>query len=161
MHDMTALGVVLLLIGAILVMAEAHVPSMGAVGGPGAIVMAIGAVLAVGALGGGLLLGLLAALGLGGAGLGLVAISVKKGAAVRSRRVRTGSEGLTGHIGVVRNWDATGGKVMLDGALWRAARSAYEDHDELELRPGDKVVVERLNGLELSVRRAEDWELVR
>ena len=54
---MTALGVVLLMIGAILVMVEAHVPSMGAVGGPGAVVMAIGAVLAVSALGGGLLLG--------------------------------------------------------------------------------------------------------
>jgi membrane-bound ClpP family serine protease len=158
---MTALGVVLLIFGAILVMAEAHVPSMGAVGGPGAVVMAIGAVLAVSALGGGLLLGLIAALGLGGAGLGLVAVSVKKGAAVRSRRVRTGSEGLAGHIGVVRSWNGTGGKVVLDGALWCAARSAYEDDDEIELHQGDKVVVERLNGLELSVRRAEDWELVR
>jgi membrane-bound ClpP family serine protease len=158
---MTALGVVLLVIGAILVMAEAHVPSMGAVGGPGAIAMAIGAVLAVSALGGGLLLGLIAALGLGGAGLGLVAISVKKGAAVRGRRVRTGPEGLVGNIGVVRNWTASGGSVQLDGALWRAARSAYEGDDELELHTGDMVVVERLNGLTLSVRRAEDWELVR
>src|ERR1035441_1420210 len=99
---MTALGVVLLAIGAILVMAEAHVPSMGAVGGPGAAMMAVGAVLAVSALGGGLILGLIAALGLGGAGLGLVTVSVKKGAAVRGRRVRTGSEGLVGNIGVVR-----------------------------------------------------------
>jgi membrane-bound ClpP family serine protease len=158
---MTALGVVLLVIGAILVMAEAHVPSMGAVGGPGAIAMSVGAVLVVSALGGGLALGLIAALGLGGAGLGLVTISVNKGAAVRGRRVRTGSEGLAGHIGVVRSWNDSGGKVQLDGALWRAARSAYEDEDQTELHPGDKVVVERLHGLELSVRRAEDWELVR
>jgi membrane-bound ClpP family serine protease len=158
---MTALGVVLLAIGAILVMAEAHVPSMGAVGGPGAAMMAVGAVLAVSALGGGLILGLIAALGLGGAGLGLVTVSVKKGAAVRGRRVRTGSEGLVGNIGVVRKWTASGGSVLLDGALWRAARSAYEDDDEVELHTGDKVVVERLNGLTLSVRRAEDWELVR
>jgi membrane-bound ClpP family serine protease len=157
---MTGVGVVLLVIGAILVMAEAHVPSMGVVGGPGAVAMAVGAILAVSGLGGGLALGLIAALGLGGAGLSLVAVSVKKGAAVRNRRVRTGSEGLAGHIGVVRSWNDSGGKVQLDGALWGAARSWYEDDDETELHPGDKVVVERLNGLELCVRRAEDWELV-
>jgi membrane-bound ClpP family serine protease len=158
---MTAVGVVLLVLGAILVMAEAHLPAMGAVGGPGAALMAIGAVLTVGALGGGLALGLIAALGLGGAGAGLVTVSVKKGAAVRGRRVRTGSEGLVGTVGVVRSWTASDGKVLLDGALWRAARSAYESGDDGELHAGDKVVVERLHGLTLSVRRAEEWELVR
>ena len=36
-----------------------------------------------------------------------------------------------------------------------------EEDDAAELHEGDPVVVERLDGLTLSVRRAEDWELVR
>ena len=37
---MTALGVSLLIIGAIVVVAEAHLPSMGLLGGPGAVALA-------------------------------------------------------------------------------------------------------------------------
>jgi membrane protein implicated in regulation of membrane protease activity len=35
-----------------------------------------------------------------------------------------------------------------------------DEPEEPELHAGDPVVVERLSGLTLSVRRAEDWELV-
>ena len=45
--DMTALGVSLLIVGAIMVLIEAHVPTLGALGGPGVVVLAVGAVLAV------------------------------------------------------------------------------------------------------------------
>ena len=64
---MTALGVSLLMVGAIMVLVEAHVPTLGALGGPGVIALAVGAVLAVMGLGGGLALGVLAALLLAGA----------------------------------------------------------------------------------------------
>jgi membrane protein implicated in regulation of membrane protease activity len=63
----------------------------------------------------------------------------------------------------VRSWADAAGSVALDGALWRARRSASRDADDgedHELHSGDCVVVERLTGLTLSVRRAEEWELM-
>jgi membrane-bound ClpP family serine protease len=160
---MTALGVSLLLVGAVVVMAEAHVPTLGILGGPGVVLLAVGAVLAVSGLGGGLILGLLAALTLAAIGAGVVAMSLHKGMAVRRRRVRAGPERLIGHVGVVRAWSDPTGSVSLDGALWRARRSWPEDEGEerAALNQGDAVVVEWLEGLTLAVRPAEEWEVTR
>ena len=44
---MTALGVSLLIVGAILILVEAHVPTLGVLGGPGVVALGVGAVLAV------------------------------------------------------------------------------------------------------------------
>ncbi len=156
---MTTLGVSLLIIGAIVVVAEAHVPSMGMLGGPGVVALAIGTVLAVGGLGGGLLLGLVSALVVAAAAGAVLVLSLQKAGAVRRRRIRSGPEGLVGRFGVVRNWEEPTGSVLVDGALWRARHVAI-DEDEQQLEPGDAIVVERLSGLTLAVRRAEEWELV-
>jgi membrane-bound ClpP family serine protease len=157
---MTALGVALMMIGAIVVIVEAHVPSLGMLGGPGVIALGVGTVLAISGLGGGVALGLVAALVLVTSSMAVLALSVRKGLAVRGRRVRVGPEGLVGHIGVVQSWSETTGKVLIDGGLWRARRSWPDDDDgERELHAGDQVVVERLSGLTLGIRRAEDWEL--
>src|SRR5277367_2942317 len=120
---MTALGVSLLLVGAIMVLIEAHVPTLGALGGPGVIALGVGTVLAVMGLGGGLVLGVLAALLLAGAAGGLILLTVGKGLTVRRRMVRAGPESLIGHLGVVRSWADPTGCVMVDGALWTARRS--------------------------------------
>lgn len=177
---MTALGISLLIIGAIVIVAEAHVQSLGLLGGPGVIALGIGTVLAVSGLGGGLILGLATAVILTAVAAGALALSLGKGMAARSRRVRTGAEGMIGHVGVVQSWmeqpddspaaqsreagrRARGvgeGKVLVDGALWHARRSLCDDDEEVVLHQGDPVVVERLNGLTLSVRPAEDWELI-
>jgi membrane-bound serine protease (ClpP class) len=158
---MTSLGLVLLVVGALVAVAEAHYPSHGIAGGLGVVVMAIGAVLAVSGLGAGLVVGLLSGVVLAGAGAGAVGLTVKRGLAVRQRRIRTGAEGIVGHLGVVRSWENGTGSVALDGAVWRARRSLTAgDEDVLELHAGDTVVVERLNGLTLSVRPAEEWELL-
>jgi membrane-bound serine protease (ClpP class) len=151
---MTAAGIALLVVGAIVVTAEAHVPSLGMLGGPGAIAMTIGAVLAVAGLGGGVVLGLLAAFTVGAVGVGVVGVSVAKGKAVRRHRVRTD---LVGRLGVVRHWDTPDGTVLVDGALW-SARPSLPDGEPLG--SGDRIVVERVSGLTLCVRKAEDWELV-
>ena len=45
----------------------------------------------------------------------------------------------------------------LDGALWRARAWAVED--EPPLHTGEAIVVEGVDGLTLTVRRAEEWEL--
>jgi membrane-bound ClpP family serine protease len=155
---MTALGVTLLIVGAIVIVAEAHVPSLGMLGGPGVLAIGVGAVLAVGGLGGGIALALITALLLVAIGVGAVALSVTKGLAVRRRRVRAGPEGLIGHMGVVRSWAEPTGSVLVDGALWRARRSIV-DEEGAELHIGDRVVVEHLTGLTVGVRPAEEWEL--
>jgi membrane-bound ClpP family serine protease len=160
---MTALGMVLLVLGALVATAEAHYPAHGFAGGLGVMAMALGAVLAISGLGAGIALGLLAGVTLAGVGGGAVMLSVRSGSAVRHRRVRTGAEGILGEIGVVRSWAESAGSVSLHGALWRACRSATLDDDEEDQAPalhaGDRVVVERLSGLTLSVRPAEKWEL--
>src|SRR5438270_6731035 len=101
---MTALGVSLLVIGAVVILVEAHVPTLGVLGGPGVVAVGVGAVLAVSGLGGGVVLSLIAALLLAGVGIGVVALSLRKGMAVRRRRVRAGPEGLIGHVGTVQSW---------------------------------------------------------
>jgi membrane-bound serine protease (ClpP class) len=157
---MTALGVILLVVGAVLVAVEAHVPRLGMLGGPGVIALAAGALLAVGGLGGGLAAALATAVVLGLTGAALLGLTYRKGVAVRNRRVRAGAEGLCGRLCVVRRWEEPQGKVLVDGALWDARRS-WGDEEGREIHAGDRVVVERLEGLTLSVRPAEDWELVR
>jgi membrane-bound ClpP family serine protease len=159
---MTSLGLAFLVIGAVVAVAEAHYPTHGIAGGAGVLIMAVGAVLAITGLGAGVLLALLAGGALAAAGAGGVVLSVRKGGAVRHRRVRTGAEGIIGHIGTVRTWTDASGSVTVDGALWNARRSlAIEEEDEVHaLHAGDPVVVEHLNGLTLSVRPAEEWELL-
>src|SRR5947207_3102163 len=117
---MTALGVSLLIIGGIVIVVEAHVSSLGLLGGPGVVALGVGAVIAVSGLGGGLVLGVVIAFLLVAVGVGLLTVSLRKGMAARRRRVRTGAEGLIGHIGIVQNWANPAGKVLVDGALWGA-----------------------------------------
>jgi membrane-bound serine protease (ClpP class) len=156
---MTALGVSLLVIGGLMILIEAHVPQLGLIGGPGAVALGVGAALAVGGLGGGLLLGILAALVLVAAAGAVLAVTVGKGLAVRRRAVRAGPEHLIGHVGEVRHWEGAKGSVAVDGALWHA-RLSWPDDEPPELHVGDPVVVERRHGLTLCVRPAERWELV-
>jgi len=155
---MTALGVSLLVIGAVVVLVEAHYPSFGMLGGPGVAMLVAGSVLAVAGLGGGIVLAVISALLLGLIGGATVWLSVRKGMAARRRRIRSGREGMIGHIGVVRSWADSRGSVLVDGALWRARLDPL-DEDGAQLNEGDPVVVERMSGLTLAVRPAEDWEL--
>ena len=155
---MTPWGLALLFIGAIAVVAESHVPSLGVVGGPGVIALGAGALLAVGGVGGGLVLALLASVAIMATSGGLLAVSWRKGSGVQRRRVRAGPERLVGHVGTVRSWCEATGTVSLDGGLWRAQRVLGDD-DAAELHAGEPVVVQALSGLTVTVRRAEAWEL--
>lgn len=155
---MTALGIALLLIGAALVVIETHVASLGMLAGPGALALGVGAVLAISGLGGGIVIALLLAVLLASGSLVLATVAIRESKSSRRRRVRTGAEGLVGRVGVVQSWGAPNGRVKVDGALWKA-RLSWSDEDAQELHAGDPVVVERLSGLTLAVRRADEWEL--
>jgi len=137
----TALGILLLLTGAGLIVVETHVSSLGILAVPGVLALVAGSVLAVSGIGGGL----------------AVAAVLRAGHLARRRRVRTGAEALVGQTGVVRSWGERGGRVLLEGTLWRARR-AWPDLDSEEINEGDVVVVEQLSGLTLAVRCAEEWE---
>jgi len=56
-------------------------------------------------------------------------------------------------VGTARGAD----RVFVDGALWQARLSW--PGDEAELHRGDAVVVERVKGLTLCVRKADRWEI--
>lgn len=154
---MTSLGILLLVLGATLVVVEAHMPSLGALGLPGVLALIGGSVLAVSGLGGGIALVLVVTLLLALGAISGLGVVLHKAPQARRRRVRTGAEGLVGQVGVVRSWGAPEGQVLVCGALWRARRAWPEEEGD-ELRAGDEVVVERLGGLTLGVRRAEEWE---
>jgi membrane-bound ClpP family serine protease len=152
---MLEIGVVLVLVGATLLVAEAHVPA-GYLGAAGGLSLAGGAALAIAGAGGGLPLVLAAIVAATVAAGAWLAVVTRKTLATRGLRASSGREALSGHLGVVRSWNDAGGQVFVDGALWRARRSWADE--EGELGAGDQVVVEQVSGLTLAVRRAEDWE---
>jgi membrane-bound ClpP family serine protease len=149
-----ALGIALLCTGAGLLVAEAHVPSYGVLGLGGVVALVAGSVIAVEGSGGGTVVVLVVAALVALAALTLLGVVARAAVRAARPRARTGAEGLIGHVGVVRNAPAPLGQVFVDGALWRARPSLSDD-----LETGDAVVVERVQGLVLSVRRAEEWEL--
>jgi membrane-bound ClpP family serine protease len=152
---MVELGLALAVIGAALLVAEAHLPG-GVLGVFGGMALAGGAAFAIAGAGGGVALvvaAMIAAVAVTGA---WVAVAARKSLAARRRQIVSGRETLSGRTGVVRTWTGDGGQVFVDGALWRARRSWLEEEDELDA--GDAVVVERVSGLTLAVRRAEEWE---
>ena len=94
-------------------------------------------------------------------GIALLAISVLAGVCVllvnfslrtRGHRAVTGHEGLVGASGVVRRDIEPGrqGMVLVLGELWRATAETGR------LREGERVVVQRVDGLMLIVRRANN-----
>jgi membrane-bound ClpP family serine protease len=150
---MSTVGLLLVLVGATLVVAEAHVPSHGALGVSAAVALAAGIGLIVSGAGLGAAAVIGSALVTALFSLALVAVVVRKGMATRRIRARGGAEGLIGHVGELRSPRC----VFVDGALWRARQWEFEGEPELE--PGDPVVIERVSGLTLTVRPAEEWEV--
>jgi membrane-bound ClpP family serine protease len=155
---MTLLGIVVLLLGAALLVAEAHVPG-GVLGVLGGVALIAGGIIVIGAAGGGAALAIPVGVGIGLATGGWTLVAARKAATARRARVQAGAEGLRGRIGVVRRWSEPGGQVFVDGALWRARRD-WGDLEDGALHEGDPVVVERVSGLTLSVRAADEWEML-
>jgi membrane-bound ClpP family serine protease len=147
---MFELGLLLVVLGVALAAAEAHVPSFGALGTGAIVALAAGVALILSAAGSAVLVALFAALGVALAGGAWMWVMVRKGLATRRLRA---SNTLVGRVGVARAADC----VFVDGALWRARLWELEEGHALER--GDPVVVEHVNGLTLTVRPAEKWEV--
>jgi membrane-bound serine protease (ClpP class) len=155
---MTGLSVALMIAGALLLVAEAHVVSYGVLGVAGVLALVAGGVLAVGAAGGSVALALALVVPVAVVLVALIMIAGRKALVLRRRRPHGGSTGLIGRVGVVRKAPAPVGAVLVEGELWRA-RDSWGD-DEPALREGEHVVVEQVHGLTLAVRRAEEWEVL-
>jgi membrane-bound ClpP family serine protease len=147
---MSALGLLLVFVGAALVVAEAHLPSHGALGGGAVAALALGVALLLSGGGAATGVALAGGLGIGLAGALCVWFLVRK--ALGTRRL-VARNGLVGKVGTVK----PSGQVFVDGGLWRAR--VWDVDEEPALQPGDAVVVEYVNGLTLAVRHAEEWEV--
>jgi membrane protein implicated in regulation of membrane protease activity len=153
---MLIFGLVLVVVAVILVLAEAHLSTGGFIASVAVVALVAGAsVLLVGAGAGWLAVAGVAVCLMLASAAGLMFLGRSVGS-VRRLRPRAGTEAMIGHIGVVRA-GAAGARVFVDGGLWRAQPSHPEQ--ERALHDGDRVVVERVTGLTLGVRKAEEWEL--
>ena len=157
---MSAIGIVLVFVGAALMVAEAHVVSHGVLGTGAAIALATGVAITLSDAGAPAGAAAAAAIAVALATLGLAWLLLIKSLATRRRPVRTGSPALLGRVATVRSIPAPVGQVQLDGTLWRARFWEFEE-DRAAVAEGSPVVVEAVDGITLTVRPAEEWEVWR
>ena len=67
----------------------------------------------------------------------------------RKRKSVCGMSGMLGKVGEVKQWQNNEGKVFVNGELWQAVSVA-------PLVPGDKVVIQKVEGLTLKVNYWKD-----
>ncbi len=149
-----AAGVILLITGFALIVAEVHLPTHGLLGVGGIACLAVGGLLLYDTSSSAFELSpvvVVAVAAILGGGLLFV---VRRVIAARQLPKRDGWEELVGAVAVVREPLAPKGQVYLHGALWRAAASG----DGSEGRPisrGSRVRVDSVNGLTLNVTPVE------
>jgi|KBSMisStaDraftv2_1062788.scaffolds.fasta_scaffold448321_1 membrane-bound serine protease (ClpP class) len=155
---MSLLGVVLMILGVVLMVAEAHVPAHGTIATGAAAVLTAGVVLTLSASGAATVAVIAAGVTVALSGLAVAWLLAAKSIAAHRLAVRSGPLALAGRVATVRTVPAPIGRVQLDGALWRA-RIWAPDEERAPLAEGSAVIVESINGLTLTVRPAEEWEV--
>jgi len=143
-------GVLLLATGAVMMLAEAFIPSFGALGVGGAIAFIVGGIFLMDAEAPGF--GVPLALIVGLAGASVAFMLALGGIVARSARrpVVSGREAMAGATGTVIGPAGDGDWwVLVHGERWRA-------RSEAPLQPGNKVRVERLDGLTVDVSPITD-----
>jgi membrane-bound serine protease (ClpP class) len=156
----TAAGIILLVAGIGLIIAEAHLPTNGILGVVGIAALAVSGLMLYDTdtegfgVSAPLVIGVAIALG------GLMAVAVKKVVEARRNPVWTGEEELPGEEGDVRVALDPVGQVFIHGALWRAEPT--DGVDAGSIPAGVRVRVESVDGLTLKVRpidQADQGEL--
>ena len=155
---MSAIAAILVIAGAALMVAEAHVPTHGVLSTGAAAALTAAVVLALsgaGAPAGAVVAGGVA---VALAGLALAWLLLKTSLTAHRLAVRSGPRTLIGRVATVRALPAPVGQVQLDGVLWRARLWDLEE-EGVAVAEGSAVVVESVDGLTLTVRPAEEWEV--
>lgn len=150
-----AIGIVLLILGIGLVIAEAHLPTGGILGVAGIAALIGGGLLLFDLSGEGAeeispVLVIIVALALGGP----LIWAGQRALAARNEPVRTGEEELIGSTGDVRQALDPIGQVFVAGALWRARVGVGES----PIGVGYRVRVEAIDGLTLAVSPLDDLD---
>jgi membrane-bound serine protease (ClpP class) len=144
----TAAGIALLVVGIGLIIAEAHLPTSGVLGGVGVLGIALGGLILFDTdsdefgVSPPVVIAVAVVLG------GFLALAVHKVVAARRNPVHTGWEELVGEEGDVRVALSPVGQVFVDGALWRAEAEPGVGR----VAPGVRVRVESVDGLTVRVR---------
>ncbi|WBQ08878.1 nodulation protein NfeD [Hyphomonadaceae bacterium ML37] len=138
-------GAALIILGLILLVAEAFLASSGLLALGGLAAFAIGSLMLMDTEVDGLRIDwrLIAVTTVALAGATFLLVSY--GLAAQARKVTTGEKGLIGMTGQVISWEGAAGYVMVDGERWRAV-------SQDALKAGDAIKVVSLDGLTLKVR---------
>lgn len=141
---LNAAGVAFMVLGLVLMIAEAFAPAFGVLGIGGAFAFAIGATMLMDTAVPGfeLLPGVIAGVTLASLALSLVVLRLAYKASRRA--VRGGASGMLGLRGEVIDWNATSGHVFVHGERWHACSPDA-------LAPGSAVRVVGTEGLTLTV----------
>ena len=144
-------GVLLILLAVGFFVAEALVPSHGALALAGAVSFVVGALMLFDPAGEGYQVSIWVALAVGGTLALVTAVVATKVIRARRAPTKTGREEMVGEIGVVRSAVAPSGLVNVHGEIWKA-------HTDGEpLAAGEYVRVERVgDDLVLEVAQAEE-----
>ncbi|MFZ0449965.1 MAG: NfeD family protein [Desulfatiglandaceae bacterium] len=67
----------------------------------------------------------------------------------RKRKSVCGVTGMLGKVGEIKQYQQTEGQVFVNGELWRAL-------SDVPLLPGDKVIIQAVDGLTLRVKPCKD-----
>jgi membrane-bound serine protease (ClpP class) len=140
-------GLLLILLGVALLIAEIKVTSYGILTMGGVVAMVLGSVMLYDAPEGIFRISWLVLLPTVGLTAGLVILTVSFAVRALYRRPSTGEPALVGATGVVRSTVAPEGQVLVEGELWWAVS------DEGPLAEGERVEVQGVDGLTLRVRR--------
>jgi membrane-bound serine protease (ClpP class) len=150
----TAVGIALLVIGIVMIIAEAHLATHGILGVVGVIALAASGLLLFNTDSSTFEVSapvvIVVAILLGGG----LTFAVSKAVEAGRAPVQTGREDLIGASGDIREPLTPVGQIYVDGALWRAslADDAAADDAERVRERGARVRVEAVEGLTLRVR---------
>src|SRR5262249_32480526 len=136
------------LFGLALLVVEIKVASHGVLTVGGVVAMVLGSLMLFDAPETGLRISWLVMVPTIGATAGLVIFAVSLGLRALYRPAATGAAGMVGQTGVVQRALDPEGQVLVEGELWRAVAR------EGPVPAGERVEIERVDGLTLTVARA-------
>ena len=141
-------GLLLILFGLALLVAEIKIISHGILTIGGVVSMVLGSMMLYDAPETGLRISWLVIIPTVGAMAGLVIVAVSMGVRALYRPASTGAAGMMGQVGVVKRALDPEGQVLIDGELWQAVA------EDGPVAAGEMVRVARMDGLTLTVTRS-------
>ena len=141
-------GLLLILFGLALLVAEIKIASHGILTIGGVVSMVLGSMMLYDAPETGLRISWLVIIPTVGAMAGLVIAAVSMGLRALYRPASTGAAGMMGQVGVVKRALDPEGQVLIDGELWQAVA------EDGPVAAGEMVRVARMDGLRLTVTRS-------